>query len=402
MLGFSGSSINWVQIIRQMSKGRFTPIISSSLDLAGVPAYNNGMAKAWAESSSYDLKQQLKLVEVAQILSMSLKDDGVKEDYLDFSKEYLNRHASAPIDGPDLYKKSFTQLAKELKFLDQEMTPLDIIARMPLPIFLTTSHYTFLEQALIKAGKKPRSEIASWHTDLKDTSDQGILRQQLVKHFTIVNLKTICLELDVDHELLVGDNCTLSELAMEMVRYFSKQGCLEKLVEVMKEKREILNQEQSTMSFESDSQNPIVYHLFGLETNPKSIVLTEDDYLKYLVNISQDQQSRTVLHSRIHLKIYEVLTDSQLMLLGYNLRDWDFKVLYKGLITTRDRSRSSFNLAIQLSPEDELDNALLNETQARRYLESYFEHDAFYIFWGTVNEFTKELWQHGQGLYRDA
>jgi hypothetical protein len=52
-------------------------------------------------------------------------------------------------------------------------------------------------------------------------------------------------------------------------------------------------------------------------------VLTEDDYLDFLVKVSWDN---TVIPPRIA----EALTDSSLLLLGYHLQDWDFRVMFRG------------------------------------------------------------------------
>ena len=53
---------------------------------------------------------------------------------------------------------------------------------------------------------------------------------------------------------------------------------------------------QIDYAFAPTPETPLVYHLFGLESYPESLVLTEDDYLDFLAAISQDaHQQRPLL-----------------------------------------------------------------------------------------------------------
>jgi len=58
--------------------------------------------------------------------------------------------------------------------------------------------------------------------------------------------------------------------------------------------------------------NPVVFHLHGHNEAPESLVLTEDDYLDFLVNISRDQD---LLPPRIQ----EALSGASLLFVGYGL-----------------------------------------------------------------------------------
>ena len=44
----------------------------------------------------------------------------------------------------------------------------------------------------------------------------------------------------------------------------------------------------SPTTYEPTAANPVVFHLYGYDKSAESLVLTEDDYLDYLVNISKD------------------------------------------------------------------------------------------------------------------
>jgi len=47
--------------------------------------------------------------------------------------------------------------------------PVLILANLPFKTILTTSPFTFIEDALRKAGKTPRTEVCRWTKDLKDS-----------------------------------------------------------------------------------------------------------------------------------------------------------------------------------------------------------------------------------------
>ena len=65
--------------------------------------------------------------------------------------------------------------------------------------------------------------------------------------------------------------------------------------------------------------NPIVYHLHGHLDVPESIVLTEDDYLDFLVAVSRDE-------GLLPHQIQRALAGTSLLFVGYRLSDWDFRV----------------------------------------------------------------------------
>ena len=78
--------------------------------------------------------------------------------------------------------------------------------------------------------------------------------------------------------------------------------------------RELAEQEsgselESRYALEPDAGNPLVFHLHGVAREPRSLVLTEDDYLEFLVSVSQGDE---VLPSRVK----EALTDSSLLFIG--------------------------------------------------------------------------------------
>lgn len=129
--------------------------------------------------------------------------------------------------------------------------------------------------------------------------------------------------------------------------------------------------------------NPIVFHLHGNINVPESLVLTEDDYLDFLVNISMDQG---LLPSRI----LRAMTGSSLLFLGYRLADWDFRVLFRSIIRYLEKTLQRTHVSVQIAPGR---GGFTEEQQekAQQYLIKYFDKLDIRIYWGTCREFAVEL-----------
>lgn len=84
--------------------------------------------------------------------------DDVKKDDLD--------EATSQMD--DISASDFAKLLGYPRFGDKN-DPLMIMANLPFKTILTTSPYTFIEDALRKAGKFPRTEVCRWTKALQDT-----------------------------------------------------------------------------------------------------------------------------------------------------------------------------------------------------------------------------------------
>lgn len=129
--------------------------------------------------------------------------------------------------------------------------------------------------------------------------------------------------------------------------------------------------------------NPVVFHLHGHTEVPESLVLTEDDYLDFLVRISREPQ---VIPSRI----VKALAGTSLLFIGYRLADWDFRVLFRGLIGSLERSLGRIRVAVQLAPEPPETGGITRE-QVQQYLEDYLAKDDVRVYWGKATDFAREL-----------
>ncbi len=138
--------------------------------------------------------------------------------------------------------------------------------------------------------------------------------------------------------------------------------------------------------FDPSPERPLVYHLFGLLSQPESLVLTEDDTFAFLIGITRHIKN-------IPSQVGRSLTDSALLFLGFQTEEWSFRVLLQALLAKEGNNllRRHAHIAAQIEPEE---GRLLNPGRARRYLETYFARGSdieINIYWGTAREFMKEL-----------
>jgi hypothetical protein len=135
--------------------------------------------------------------------------------------------------------------------------------------------------------------------------------------------------------------------------------------------------------FQPDVDHPLIFYLFGHIDEMDSLVVTEDDYFDYLITVSTNRDL-------IPIVVRQALADTGLLFLGFQLHDWDFRVLYRSLMNQEGRSRRKryAHVAAQLMPDE--DRTLAPE-RARRYLEEYFEDADIEIFWGSVEDFMTSM-----------
>ena len=138
-------------------------------------------------------------------------------------------------------------------------------------------------------------------------------------------------------------------------------------------------------AYEPDSSNPVVFHLHGEVSTPESIVLTEDDYLDFLVNMARDP---VMLPPRIQ----RALTGSSLLFIGYRIADWDFRVLFRSLVGYLERALARGHFSVQIFPLGDTVEPALRQ-KALEYLDEYFGKLETRVYWGTSQDFTIELRQ---------
>ena len=131
---------------------------------------------------------------------------------------------------------------------------------------------------------------------------------------------------------------------------------------------------------------PVIFHLHGTMEQPESMVLTEDDYLDFLIKIGKDE-------SLLPRRIEEAFTNTSLLFVGYSLNDWNFRVLFRSIVSYLELSTRRAHISVQLSP---LKNTASEEQKksAEEYLNRYFDNLKIRVYWGDARAFARELREH--------
>ncbi|MBO4271242.1 SIR2 family NAD-dependent protein deacylase [Microbispora triticiradicis] len=141
-------------------------------------------------------------------------------------------------------------------------------------------------------------------------------------------------------------------------------------------------------ALEPTSRRPLVYHLHGHWDDPASLVLTEDDYLEYLVNMVDARASG--VRQPLPTPVLAAMTARPLLFVGYSLQDWNFRVLFHGLIRPVPLTRRRRHVSVQLLPE--LSGTVAGAAgRAQEYLERYLDGWSISIYIGSTEDFFQEL-----------
>ena len=323
-----------IAITREISRGKCTPLISNQV-INNYLFKDHDVISAWANEIEFPLAESSNLSQVSQFLRV-IRGHGptVKEEYLDFLKQYLLETIGSPdaadqgvlpeITPADTFTMTFSELALQLGYFDPGREPnnfLHILANLPIPIYLTSSYHTFIEMALRVAGKKPRSNIYFWTERLRDEAIPAAFIP------------------DPD--------------------------------------------------FTPTVEEPLVYHILGVDAVPASLVLTEDNYFEFLEKILDDlnQPGFNELGGIIPV-VRTALSRTALLMLGYNLYNWDFRAVFRGAVKTMFSQGHPPSFLIQLETGSK--NSQEKE-KIEVYLAEYFRNYRFGIYWGNVQSFSETL-----------
>lgn len=327
--------------LQNISKGCVIPVISSSFRMEQIfheLAEDNGstvvedLIAQWAKYIDYPMPDTSNLAQVAQYHFVQQNNDlSARTGIFSFLKQFLWTMANTEVNDPALAaglqnsieEMHFSDLVEKLdypKFPDGTEDPLRLLARFPLPVYITTSQSDFLERALEAEGKTPCSQICFWSGEI---------------------------------------------------------------LHLRKEHRRI-------EEFNPSVTNPLVYHLFGLEDYPQTLVLSEDDYINFLFSIAEDNDTT---HPKIPLYVRQAVAGSQLLMIGYRLSGWDFRVLFRLMMKFRI-DYSPRGMLIQLKDKE---NQASNDKTVD-YLRHYFGKKSFDIEWKDAESFIQELWSEWKSL----
>jgi hypothetical protein len=312
----------WPALMRSIRRGQCTPIIGPGFyeSMFGSP---RDIAQRWSEAYHYPMAphERESLPQVAQYLTINQ----YRQAPYDELEEYLEaeiQEGYKDILPPDL-KQGRAPLDRLISAVGahrrQQITlePYNVLAQLPLPIYITTNPANLMADALTDAGKDPQVVLCPWN-------------------------------------------------------------------EYIEQVESIYNQEPD---YFPTPERPLVYHLFGQLSEPDSVVLTEDDYFNYLIGVTSNKDL-------IPTAVRRALADTALLFLGFQMDEWNFRVLFRFILSQQGGGRRDryAHIAAQIEPEE---GRILEPERARRYLEKYFAKGAdISLFWGSADDFLNELYQH--------
>jgi len=277
---------DWDQLLWAIEEERCTPFLGAGSCIPTLPS-GLALAREWATTHAYPLADDDDLARVSEYLAIE----------------------QVPMAPKHAIRRMFLD-ATPPSFEGDE--PHAVMARLPIPVYLTTNYVDYMAEALRQAYRNPRVDFCRWTTT------------PAVKN----------------------------------------------------------HPSQLPKTFVPSATEPVVYHLHGHIDVPQSFVLTETDYIAFLVEISR---RRLLPH-----QIEKALANGSLIFIGYGFRDWDFRVIFRGLVAAQEAVRE-LGVTVQLDTDDE---------PSRRYLEKYFNELDLRVYWGDARAFVSELgrrWKEHKG-----
>jgi hypothetical protein len=129
-------------------------------------------------------------------------------------------------------------------------------------------------------------------------------------------------------------------------------------------------------------ETPVVFHLHGLLKDVDSMVLTEDDYLNFLINVSKFDVIPPYIEATF-------ITNNAFLFIGYSLEDMSFKVLFQRYAQEIVNSPGDRHVAVQLHSTVGLTED--RKKRQREFLQEKFKTQKVKIYWGTAHQFARRL-----------
>jgi hypothetical protein len=165
--------------LERVKAGRVIPVVSDEAVVNMTLGSYARLVEGYAELAGYPMPDRDNLTKVAKFrqLREELPDRALKSDYLNWFKSHVFLSAEAAGADPDLLAEAEAEVddltvsafANRLGYprLDGGAAdPMLVVADLPVRTIITTSPTTFLEDALRRAGKSPRTELCRWHKEL--------------------------------------------------------------------------------------------------------------------------------------------------------------------------------------------------------------------------------------------
>ncbi len=144
---------------------------------------------------------------------------------------------------------------------------------------------------------------------------------------------------------------------------------------------------QLSKAFEPTADTPILYHLHGHQSVPASLVLTEDDFLDFLIHMAQDKSFLP--------PVIQAALAGTLLFIGYRLADIDFRVLFRGLKYVTILAGQTKSIAVQLP----VDPKTGDKDKAEMFISKYLGRVDVAVYWGDTKSFAVELTRRWEQRY---
>lgn len=320
----------WPALLRSIERGKCTPILGLGL-LDPIAGSSREMAQRLAQEHGFPLAGLARddLPQVAQYLAVNQSVAFMRDEVERAFRQALGRHA--PAGAPPLsVRASLNDLLRAAGAAARAANPASphqVLAGLPLPIYLVAGPDPLIADALQVAGRPPQVVICPWHVE--------------EKHFA---------------------GAEIDEPTVEA---------------------------------------PLVYHLLGAFDDPDSLVITEDDYFRYLIGVRANVRL-------IPPEVQRALADTALLFLGFRFDDWSFRALLQSMLRLSGGQRRSqyAHVAVQIDPQEDL---TLNPQAARQYLKDYFGpasaqtyQATISVYWGSAEDFIRELRTRWAAAQRSA
>lgn len=137
--------------------------------------------------------------------------------------------------------------------------------------------------------------------------------------------------------------------------------------------------------YKPSSEEPLVYHLHGDMDVPQSLVLTERDYIQFVINLSKEKE-KDILPSAVR----SALATSSLIFIGYSLEEINFRIIFQGVLGLQVGDLRETSISVQLPPRLS-DN---KQKKALKYLREYIKDKQVHVYWGDSEGFFNDLSKH--------
>lgn len=210
-------------LLHRLRAGRAIPVVSNQLLLDLLLGYELD-GDQFADYLGYtSLRKDNHPVMVEHVLTLhrmaTLDQLTANEDYLEFIKAIMlaqarqanEQHEQVTALAEQMEEVTATQLAVALGLAETrelKATLLNILASLPVPLYLTTSPYCLIEDALRRMGKDPHTQVCNWYnepstmTELDPAqNDEPTVERPLVFHLLGWDEKPASLVLTIDDHL---------------------------------------------------------------------------------------------------------------------------------------------------------------------------------------------------------